>query len=109
MDMYFAACELRDKPQMKDKPIAVGDYSMVQTANYEARKYGVKAAMPGFLAKQMCPNLIFIKSDKGKYKRITENELLPILRKYDSKLSTLGLDEANLDVTNYLEANGQTS
>lgn len=80
MDMFYAACELRDRPELKDKPVAVGDYSMIQTSNYIARKFGVRSAMPGFMGKQLCPALIFIKSDKEKYKHISENEFMPILR-----------------------------
>ena len=41
MDMFYAACEIRDRPELKEKPVAVGDYSMIQTTNYVARKYGV--------------------------------------------------------------------
>ncbi len=80
MDMFYAACEIRDRPELKDKPVAVGDYSMIQTTNYVARKWGVRSAMPGFLGKQLCPLLIFIKSDKDKYTKISSNEFLPILR-----------------------------
>ena len=100
--MFYAACELRDRPDLIDKPVAVGDYSMIQTTNYVARKWGVRSAMPGFMGKQLCPPLIFIKSDKPKYKRISELEFLPILRQYDPDLENVGLDEANLDVTEYL-------
>ena len=80
MDMFYAACELRERPDLKDKPVAVGDYSMIQTSNYIARKYGIRSAMPGFMGKQLCPMLVFIKSDKEKYKRISEDEFMPILR-----------------------------
>ena len=51
MDMFYAACELRDRPDLVEKPVAVGDYSMIQTTNYVARKYGVRSAMPGFMGK----------------------------------------------------------
>ena len=54
MDMFYAACEIRDRPDLVDKPVAVGDYSMIQTTNYVARKFGVRSAMPGFLGKKMC-------------------------------------------------------
>jgi len=53
--MFYAACEIRDKPELKDKPVAVGDYSMIQTTNYIARKFGVRSAMPGFMGKKLCP------------------------------------------------------
>jgi len=54
------------------------------------------------MGKQLCPALIFIKSDKEKYKNISDNEFMPILRQYDPYLESVGLDEANLDVTDYL-------
>lgn len=106
MDMFFAACELRDRPDLKERPIAVGDYSMIQTSNYVARKWGVRSAMPGFMGKQLCPSLLFIKSDKDKYKRISDFEFLKILKQYDPLLESIGLDEANLDVTDYCLQNG---
>jgi len=50
MDMFYAAVEIRDRPELQDKPVAVGGLSMLSTANYVARKYGVRSAMPGFIA-----------------------------------------------------------
>lgn len=60
MDMFFVACEMRDDPELKEKPVAVGGMSMISTANYAARAYGVRSAMPGFIAKKLCPDLILI-------------------------------------------------
>lgn len=60
MDMFYAAVEIRDQPELADKPIAVGSLSMISTANYVARKYGVRSAMPGFIGKKLCPELIFV-------------------------------------------------
>jgi DNA polymerase kappa len=60
MDMFYVACEILDKPELKDKPCAVGSMSMISTANYVARKFGVRSAMPGFVAKELCPELIFL-------------------------------------------------
>lgn len=51
MDMFYAAVEIRDRSDLADKPVAVGGMSMISTANYIARKYGVRSAMPGFIAK----------------------------------------------------------
>ena len=67
MDMFYAAVEIRDNPTLADKPVAVGDKSMVATSNYVARKYGVRSAMPGFLAQKLCSNLIFVKPNFRKY------------------------------------------
>ena len=55
MDMFYAAVEIRDRPELADRPVAIGSYSMVSTANYVARKFGVRSAMPGFIAKKICP------------------------------------------------------
>ena len=55
MDMFYAAVEIRDRPELANLPVAVGDLSMISTANYVARKFGVRSAMPGFIAKQLCP------------------------------------------------------
>ena len=109
MDMFYAACEIRDRPEIKDMPVAVGDYSMIQTTNYVARKFGVRSAMPGFLGKKMCPKLIFIRSNKAKYAQISEKEFMHLLRQYDPYLESCGLDEANLDITDYLEKHGLNS
>jgi DNA polymerase kappa len=102
MDMFYAAIEIRDRPILKDKPVAVGDYSMIQTTNYVARKFGVRSAMPGFMGKKMCPELTFIRPNKEKYKRVSDEEFKPILREYDERLESIGLDEANIDITEYL-------
>ena len=109
MDMFYAACEIRDRPDLIDHPVAIGDYSMIQTTNYVARKFGVRAAMPGFLGKQMCPNLVFIRANKEKYTRISDYEFMYLLKEFDERLESQGLDEANLDVTDYLQANGLDS
>ena len=62
--------------------------------------------MPGFMGKKMCPDLTFIRPNKEKYKKVSEDEFKPILREYDPKLESIGLDEANLDITDYLIKNG---
>jgi DNA polymerase kappa len=51
MDMFYAAVEIRDQPALKDQPVAIGSMSMISTANYVARKFGIRSAMPGFIAK----------------------------------------------------------
>ena len=55
LDMFYAACEIRDNPQLAKRPLAVGDTAMIQTTNYIARKYGVKSGMPGFIGRKLCP------------------------------------------------------
>ena len=60
MDMFFAQVEIRDNPRLGDVAVAVGNAAMIQTSNYIARKQGVKAGMPGYIAKKLIPDLIFI-------------------------------------------------
>ena len=72
MDMFYAACEQLDAPHLKDVPFAVGGKSMISTANYAARKYGVRSAMPGFIALKLCPHLHFVRPDFSKYTRKAE-------------------------------------
>ena len=104
MDMFYAAVEIRDNPSLKKKPVAVGDNTMIQTTNYIARKYGVKSAMPGFIGRRLCPHLVFIKPNYPKYRAASE-DFRRVLFPYDSKLESCGLDEANLDLTDYLVDN----
>ncbi|XP_039219939.1 DNA polymerase kappa isoform X2 [Crotalus tigris] len=98
MDAFYAAVEMRDNPELRDKPIAVGSLSMLSTSNYHARRYGVRAAMPGFIAKKLCPHLTIVPLNFKKYKEIRE-----ILAEYDPQFMPMGLDEAYLNITEYLE------
>jgi len=101
MDMFYAAVAILDNPSLKDKSIAVGDKNMCATANYHARKFGVRSAMPGFIAKKLCPELIFIKNNPVRNEEISK-VFRNILSEYDPDQESLGLDESNLDVTDYL-------
>ena len=67
MDQFFAAVALRDDPSLRGKPVAVGGMGMIATASYEARKFGVRSAMPGFIGKKLCPQLVFVRPDFSKY------------------------------------------
>lgn len=99
--MFFVAVEMRDNPSLKDKPCAVGGMSMISTANYIARKYGVRSAMPGFIAMKLCPDLILLNHSSEKYREASK-EFKTILAEYDPEYESMGGDEANLDLTNYL-------
>jgi nucleotidyltransferase/DNA polymerase involved in DNA repair len=100
MDMFYAAVEIRDNPSIANLPVAVGDERMVSTSNYVARRYGVRSAMPGFLAKKLCPSLIFVRPNFTKYEE-DSRKIMNILKSYDSSIEVAGLDEAYLDITDY--------
>ncbi|CAI2359766.1 unnamed protein product [Moneuplotes crassus] len=105
MDMFYAAVAIHDNPSLKDIPIAVGGMQMISTANYVARKYGVRSAMPGFIGKKLCPELKFVDHQHERYKEISEI-FRKVLSQYDPNYESMGLDECNLDVTDYLIKNG---
>ncbi|XP_037536999.1 DNA polymerase kappa [Nematolebias whitei] len=102
MDAFYAAVEMRDCPELKDKPMAVGSTSMLSTSNYHARKYGVRAAMPGFIAKKLCPNLVIVPPNFDKYRAVSD-EIREIFADYDPHFQPMSLDEAYLDFTDHLE------
>uniref|UniRef100_A0A7I4YAC1 DNA polymerase kappa n=1 Tax=Haemonchus contortus TaxID=6289 RepID=A0A7I4YAC1_HAECO len=103
MDAYFAAVEMRDDPSLRTVPMAVGSLSMLSTSNYLARRFGVRAAMPGFIAKKLCPQLKLVHGNFSKYKK--ENHVFrAIFAEYDEDLSMGSLDEAYLDITEYVKA-----
>lgn len=105
MDMFFVACEIRDNPELRDKPVAVGGMDMIATANYVARQYGIRSAMPGFIAKKLCPELILIHGHSEKY-RETSRKFKNIVEEYDPEYESGGLDEAVLDLTGYINEHG---
>ncbi|HOY13439.1 MAG TPA: DNA polymerase IV [Saprospiraceae bacterium] len=102
MDAFYASVEQRDNPELKGKPIAVGGgekRGVTTTASYEARKFGVKSAMPGWKARELCPDLIFVKPRFEAYKQVS-NQIRAIFKRYTDLIEPLSLDEAYLDVTN---------
>jgi DNA polymerase-4 len=101
MDCFYAAVEMRERPELAGQPIAVGGGSrrgVVTTCNYEARKFGVHSAMPGFQARERCPNLVFLPVRFDLY-RAESAKIREILRSYTLLVEPLSLDEAYLDVT----------
>ena len=72
MDQFYLAVELIDRPDLRGKPVAVGGNSMLSTSSYEARRFGVRSAMPGFIAKKLCPDLIIIPTNFSKYAAVGE-------------------------------------
>lgn len=105
MDMFYAAVEIRDRPELADKPVAVGSMSMLSTANYVARKFGVRSAMPGFIGKKLCPDLVIVDHNGHKYKAASKI-FKGILTDYDPDMESMGLDEASMDITRYLMEKG---
>ncbi|ALM08597.1 DNA polymerase IV [Sediminicola sp. YIK13] len=101
MDAFYASVEQLDNPELKGKPVAVGGgetRGVVAAASYEARKYGVRSAMSGYLAKKQCPDLIFVKPRFARYKEISQ-KIRTIFLDYTDLVEPLSLDEAYLDVT----------
>lgn len=84
MDMFYAAVEMRDDPSLKTKPMAVGSIGMLTTANYIARQYGVRAAMPGYIGKKLCPELVIVPNNHLKYIQVSKT-VRTVFEKYDPK------------------------
>ena len=101
MDAFFASVEQRDNPDLRGKPVAVGGSSrrgVVAAASYEARKYGVKSAMPSVTAARRCPDLIFVRHRFEVYREVSR-QIRTIFARHSDLIEPLSLDEAYLDVT----------
>jgi DNA polymerase-4 len=101
MDAFYASVEQLDNPELRGKPLAVGGSEhrgVVSAASYEARKFGVRSALSGTLAKKYCPELIFVRPRFDRYKEIS-NKIRNIFHDYTDLVEPLSLDEAYLDVT----------
>ncbi|MBE8163461.1 MAG: DNA polymerase IV [Bdellovibrionaceae bacterium] len=111
-DCFYAAVEVRDNPSLKGKPVAVGGAAdrrgVLTTANYEARKFGVRSAMPTSQALKLCPNLILVPVHMEKY-RIASRKIRAIFKQFTSQIEPLSLDEAYLDVTDCTDFNGSAT
>lgn len=107
MDAFYASVEQMDNPLLKGKPVAVGGSEVrgvVSAASYEARKFGVRSAMSGYLAKKLCPEIIFVRPRFDRYKEIS-NKIRKIFHDYTDLVEPLSLDEAYLDVTQNKKGN----
>ncbi|WP_426616318.1 DNA polymerase IV [Bradyrhizobium sp. McL0616] len=105
MDAFYASVEQRDQPELRGKPVAVGgsrERGVVAAASYEARKFGVRSAMPSVTAKRQCPNLIFVKPRFEVYKAVSQ-QIREIFEEHTPIIEPLSLDEAYLDVTDNLQ------
>lgn len=106
MDAFYASVEQRDNPELRGKPVAVGNEEargVVAAASYEAREYGVRSAMPSVTAAaRKCPDLIFVKPRFNVYRSVSQ-QIREIFAEYTSLIEPLSLDEAYLDVTENLK------
>jgi DNA polymerase-4 len=102
MDCFYAAIEVRDRPELRGKPVGVGGArdrrGVLTTCNYEAREFGVRSAMPTFMALQRCPQLIVLPTRFDVYRREAA-VVRGILHRFTDLVEPLSLDEAYLDVT----------
>lgn len=101
MDAFFAACEQRDDPALRGRPVAVGSASgrgVVAAASYEARTFGVRSAMPSVVALRRCPDLVFVPHRFDVYRAVSR-QIRDIFEDYTPLVEPLSLDEAYLDVT----------
>ncbi|MFN8211047.1 MAG: DNA polymerase IV [Bacteroidales bacterium] len=111
MDAFFASVEQLDNPELRGRPVAVGGSgarSVVAAASYEARKFGVRSAMPSVTAKRLCPDLIFVKHHFERYHEIS-GEVFRIFKSYTELVEPLSIDEAFLDVTDDIQKIGSAT
>jgi DNA polymerase-4 len=101
MDAFYASVEQRDDPQLRGKPVVVawrGNRSVVCAASYEARRFGVRSAMPAVRAERLCPTAVFLPPDFPRYRAVSR-QVREILKRHTDLIEPLSLDEAYLDVS----------
>lgn len=101
MDAFFAAVEQRDNPALRGKPVIISGNSkrsVVSTASYEARKYGIRSAMPVFKAKEKCRHLIIVPGNMQKY-RLNSQKIMEILSEFSPQVEQVSIDEAYMDIS----------
>jgi len=103
LDAFFAAVEQRDRPELRGRPVIVGgggpnDRGVVSAASYEARRFGVRSAMPLRTASALCPEGVFVPVDGARYQAVSR-QVMAILRRYTPLIEPISIDEAFLDVT----------
>ena len=103
MDAFYASVEQRDDPALRGRPVVVawrGQRSVVCAASYEARRFGVRSAMPAMRAERLCPEAVFVPPDFGRYKAVSR-QVRAIMERYTPLIEPLSLDEAYLDVSEH--------
>ncbi|GIU28596.1 DNA polymerase IV [Shewanella sp. MBTL60-007] len=112
MDCFYAAVEMRDFPELRGKPIAVGGRSdrrgVISTCNYEARQFGVRSAMASGYALKLCPDLILVPGRMQVYKEVS-SQIRAVFERYTDLIEPLSLDEAYLDVTDSPHCKGSAT
>ena len=112
MDCFFAAVEMRDNPEYRGRPLAVGgsekQRGVISTCNYEARKFGIHSAMATARALKLCPNLLVVPGRMEVYKQVSR-QIRAIFERYTPLIEPLSLDEAYLDVSNSTDCRGSAT
>src|SRR5690606_16034726 len=111
LDAFFASAEVLRHPELRNRPFAVGgggNRGVVATANYLARQFGVRSAMPGSQAQRLCPQLQFVKPDHAYYKQLSK-QVFAILQRYCATIEPASIDEFYLDLTDNQAFQGSAS
>lgn len=106
MDAFYASVEQNDKPEYRGKPVVVGSPSergVIAAASYEARKYGVRSAMPSSTALRLCPSLLFVRHRMDRYKEVSER-IFEVFYLYTDKVEALSVDEAFIDISSLADS-----
>jgi DNA polymerase-4 len=104
MDAFYASIEQRDRPELRGRPVIVGGSQargVVAAASYEARKFGVRSAMPGFQAQRLCPDGVFLAPDMERYAAVS-SDVHRVFEQFTPQIEPLALDEAFLDISSSL-------